>query len=328
MMPLIVFVFGFVMGMIVVGLLFSFNKNEQSCGVMRSNVRQNQALTNPLLECDSNHLYITKTLAPFKSEINKLILKYTQDPRISHVSYYFREFNNGTWFGINEEEKFNPASLLKIAVMMAVFKQAEYDPKILTETELPYITRELALQNIPVDNDLVSGASYSAERLIEQMIVESDNNALYALEPLVMDKEYEQEIHNLIGLEYTVDRDSLITVAQYSVLFRLLYNASYLNRTYSEKALQFLSRTKFSDGIRAGVGEDVVVAHKYGERGDGYDGFQLHDCGIGYYPNHDYLVCIMTRGTDLDYLKTVISGLAAETHQQVSAQASEAVQIK
>jgi len=40
------------------------------------------------------------------------------------------------------------------------------------------------------------------------------------------------------------------------------------------------------------------------------EGVQLHDCGIVYYPQRPYVICVMTKGRDLDVLKNVIKGIS------------------
>ncbi len=50
---------------------------------------------------------------PFKDRVNELVEGMLSAGRASHISVYFRDLNNGPWFGINEKEEFSPASLLK-----------------------------------------------------------------------------------------------------------------------------------------------------------------------------------------------------------------------
>ena len=97
-----------------------------------------------------------------------------------------------------------------------------------------------------------------------------------------------------------------LTVNELSLFFRVLYNATYLNRENSELALSLLTRTRFQKGIRAGIeDQNVVVASKFGERS--YDGpdrpkddKELHDIGIVYLEENPYILCVMTKGTDFD----------------------------
>ena len=83
-------------------------------------------LTNPLLR------YVTfRELRPFQSKVEELIKNEQSTGKVRDVAVYFRSLSDGMWFGINENEKFSPASLLKVPVMMAYLKLAESDPDIL-----------------------------------------------------------------------------------------------------------------------------------------------------------------------------------------------------
>ena len=48
-----------------------------------------------------------------------------------HLSVYFRNLNNGPWFGIRENEGFAPASLMKISILISYLKMSETDPNLL-----------------------------------------------------------------------------------------------------------------------------------------------------------------------------------------------------
>ena len=66
----------------------------------------------------------------------------------------------------------------------------------------------------------------------------------------------------------------------------------------SEILLGLLTETSYKNGLVAGLPEgEIKIAHKFGERKIGKL-IQLHDCGIIYYQENPYLLCIMTRGND------------------------------
>jgi beta-lactamase class A len=112
-----------------------------------------------------------------------------------------------------------------------------------------------------------------------------------------------------------------MTVHGYSGLFRILYNASYLNRDMSEKALKLLSLQDFPQGIVAGVPKGVVVSSKYGETAEGpSEKFkQLHEFGIVYHPKHRYIIGVMTRGNDFSLMAQVIQGVSKIVYNEVDA---------
>ena len=119
------------------------------------------------------------------------------------------------------------------------------------------------------------------------MIAFSDNEAknmiLENLDTETLDKIYSDLGIDIPGLR---SPDDFMTVKEYSSFFRILYNATYLNKKMSEKALEYLSHSNFSKGLLGKLPADVVVAHKFGERGLADSNTkQLHDCGIIYNSN-------------------------------------------
>jgi beta-lactamase class A len=98
----------------------------------------------------------------------------------------------------------------------------------------------------------------------------------------------------------------------------VLYYSTYLNKDYSEKALELLSNTEFTQGLVAPLPRSVTVAHKFGERAlpDGTN--QLHDCGIVYYPGHPYLLCIMTKGPDFKDLTQAIQQISSKVYSEAT----------
>lgn len=242
--------------------------------------------------------------------------------RATHVAVYFRDLDNGPWFGENLDEKFSPASLLKVPILIAVLKQAESEPALLG-LKIRYARPGVEeSQAIVSRSPLAVGQWCTVEELLRAMIVHSDNGAAYALlarvKPELLDGIY-RELH--VSSPDPLKPDDWLTVKQYSAFFRILYNASYLNKAMSRKALDILTRVDFRGGIVAGVPPGTVVAHKFGERRlAGSDLAQLHDCGIVYYPGQPYVLCVMTRGRDLFKLTEVLRDVSAEVYREVDAQ--------
>jgi hypothetical protein len=114
-----------------------------------------------------------------------------------------------------------------------------------------------------------------------------------------------------------------MSVDNYSMIFRVLFGSTYLSERYSEKALQLLSQAKYTTGIVAGVPSGVVVAHKYGIMAvpvaSAITPDYLHDCGVVYFPNHPYLLCIMTKGQNLVAQQDSVKDISALTYQWLDA---------
>lgn len=265
-----------------------------------------------------------RELIPFRESINKHIERYIESKKATLIAYYFRDLNNGPWFGINVSIEFKLASLLKVPVMMSYYRLAEQDKtaleKKITFDGVSTNTIDYNALTKPAGS-LVSGKSYTVEELIQKMIIDSDNDAFKMLVDNI-DVGLLADPYNLTEIEIlSKNQDYISTIREYSTFMRVLYNASYLSRPYSEKALQVLIQSKFKNGLVAGVPEHVEVAHKFGIRQTD-DTYQLHDCGIVYYAHFPYQICVMTQGKNLEELADVVKGLSQETYTQVSKQLS------
>jgi len=293
---------------------------------------------NPLLECELGGLIEHKSLAPFKRLVKDKVDVYLKSNQASEISVYYRELNDGQWFGIDEDKDFIGASLMKVPIMLAFFKQSQSDPDLLsTPVDISSLNEQInqyhqELENFwgvydqkpyyPPEQAVEIDQTYTIGELIDRMIIESDNQARLVLS-LLIDPEAVVSLELDLGI-YANPADlaeDYLTVKEYSAIFRYLYNASYLDRDYSEQALILLSKSKFDRGLVAGVPVGVEVAHKFGEYGLEIDGVstvqQLHDCGIVYHPVAPYLLCVMTRGQQTDNLANVIASISRLVYNQV-----------
>lgn len=309
---------GFVVGAVFVFLLIQLanHQHEQSdIGLFEDRYTDQFPLISPLLECSTSE---SKELASFDNDIEAVADKLMSNGTVTDISYYFRDLNNGLWFGINEDEKFAPASLMKLPLMISYLKQSEGDQSIL-EREYTFTSADdnYLKQNIAPEEMMTYGTVYSVSELIDRMIQYSDNSALRML--LRYGDPFQYRVFDDLSMDLPGINDSedFISVRNYSRFFRILYNASYLNEENSNKALEILSETQFKDGIVAGIPGNVIVAHKFGERLVG-EVQQLHDCGIVYAKDNPYILCVMTRGSDLNRLSTAIAELSKVTHEKVT----------
>jgi hypothetical protein len=229
------------------------------------------------------------------------------------VSVYFNDLNNSHWTGVDEDEKFEPSSMLKVVLMVGILKHAESSPEIL-DTMIYYDAKGDPGQYYKPVQPLSVGY-HSVNELLKTVIVDSDNRAM----DLLM-KDYEKDFSEA----YTKFRlpnlpnevEDFMSVRQYSVIFRSLYNSTYLSNTMSERALQLLSESTFVNGLGKNLPASVVVSHKFGEHttlhSDGtVESRELHDCGVIYKNESPYFICIMTKGKDFATLEKVIQNISA-----------------
>ena len=173
-------------------------------------------------------------------------------------------------------------------------------------------------QNYKPTKSLKSGEDYTVWQLIEQMITQSDNEALDLLRNDLGEKAINQVTLDLeIPTALTIDSDNLLRVKDYSTLFRVLYNASYLDKQNSEKALELLAKIDFKRGLVAAIPSNIIVSHKFGERSYDDGTKQLHDCGIVYYPNRPYLICVMTKGENFSSMEKTIQQISSTIYTEI-----------
>lgn len=278
---------------------------------------------NTSVVCEERDVLDKSSYDSFRSQLEEVIVLKQKASEVDEVSVYFRDLKHGPIFGINEQADFAPASLLKLPLAFVFFSASETQPELLQKKVLLEGDTDTDLQRIQPTVTAVPGREYTIEELMKNMIVYSDNASYDALEAFISKEERRAGIRNFIfqqiGIIDPKDRvEETVTVNGYATLFRLLYNASFLDLECSEKLLEWLAQSDYGYGLEGGVPEDVVVAHKFGERNiPGTNTRQLHDCGIVYYPGNPYLLCVMTRGTDWNSLERTIQHISALTWAEV-----------
>ena len=213
--------------------------------------------------------------------------------------------------------------MLKVPLMIAVLKKAESSPGLLKRSisfngDKDYNT----IQNFKPEQTLSPGGSYTIDELLYRMIVYSDNNASALIEDN-FGVSIMNDLYKTAGLEKPLPdiTKNVLSVQEYSRFFQVLFNASYLNTEMSEKALGYLAESHFEFGLLRAIPPRVMVAHKFGEYADEEEhSKQLHDCGIVYYPDHPYLLCVMTKGSPFGDTFKTIREISAAVYQAIDEQ--------
>ena len=249
-------------------------------------------------------------LVDLQQKIISIINQYHTNQGVTTASVYIREYANNEWISINENEKYEPGSLFKVPILIAILKMNENNPGFLNKKVIfskPFsIDKNVAYAS----KSIQLGQSYTINELLMYMIKYSDNNATALLETH-MKPEVFQKLFSDIGLEVPniAAKQYLFTVNQYSLFMRTIFNAGYLTINDSEFAAGLLTQCNFKEGIVKGLPSNIELAHKFGESGNMTEK-QLHESAIIYLKNKPYLLTIMTKGKDNKVLSQLIAAIS------------------
>ncbi|MBK9336248.1 MAG: serine hydrolase [Lewinellaceae bacterium] len=256
--------------------------------------------TRPLLsaepDCES------PIFAAFKAELAVLVDSLQSVGAITEASVYLREFDHGQGLVFNADTRYHPASLMKVALLLSTLRIAEATPGLLTKKlrYTPPAADQISTQyyNFP---SIEAGKEYTVHDLLYYMAANSDNHATWMLAGR-LDPGSTPKLFFDLGLPKPAEGEMAfsMTAAEISVLFKAIFNSSYLNPEYSDYAARLLSHCAFREGFGKGFPNGTKMWHKFGEwRYPGQD-YELHESGVVYVQEVPYLITVMTKGKNTD----------------------------
>ncbi len=286
-------------------------------------------LISPLLVCNVEPQDLEDSMKELRDGLNRKMTEAKEKGQITSAAVYMR-LKGGQELEINGEEKFSPASLRKVPLLMALYKTVEKQPDILNTTKIEVTGKDQnGAQEIKPAEAIESGKTYLLNELVEKMIKYSDNNSASLLVSLV-GSDALPDLFNKLQIPFTkFDKDFTNATNQDSVrardiglFFRVLFNATYLNSDLSEKIMQLLTEVDYKNGLVAGVPSGTKVAHKFGLWSISNSNGQvvereLHDCGVVYHPNSPYILCVMTKSkAEIPQIESFIKDVSAEVYAE------------
>lgn len=245
-------------------------------------------------------------------DLRKILTDYVkknhlEDNNDTSFSMYFEYLPSGNSIGINEKSSFIAASLLKVPIIMGVYKYIE-NGKIKEDTMLTLNDEDLD----PNFGDLWKkgiGATISVSEAIKLTLSDSDNTAKAVLFNNVPIQTL-TDVYNYLDIPSDTESNTpVVSAKNYSSILRSLYLSTYLSLDSSQKILTQLTTTPFNDKIAAGVPNGVKVAHKIGIHDTANSKGSIYtDCGIIYATKRPYILCMMMRDTEDNvrtHMKTV-----------------------
>lgn len=229
-------------------------------------------------------------LTSLEDQLNNLAALY---PSI-HPSVYVWDYETGNYVDINADEIFPTASIIKLPVLVELFRSIEknqltiYDEMPLTEYYRSEGSGSLQFK--------AANSTYTIDKLARMMITESDNSATNmlmarlgsmtdinsALRQWGLKHTYVQTwLPDLGGTNHSTARD----------MAQILYNIdnpNFLSNESREKIFDYMGHVHNNRLIAAGLPAGATFLHKTGDIGK-----MLGDAGIVYAPNgKKYIVVI------------------------------------
>ena len=254
----------------------------------------NRLLLTPTIEkthSEITTMYHTNEMAGLKSQLTNLMKQY---PMIK-PSIYVWEYEKGQYVDINGDNLYSAASIIKLPVLVRLFKSIEanqmtiYDEMLLTDYYQSSGSGNLQYAQ--------TGRKYSLDNLAKTMIQDSDNTSTN----MIMAKLGGMDDINVglrdWGISRTYVRTWLpdlkgtnkTTAKDMAKILYNLDNPGFLNINSREFIIDYMSHVKNNRLIAAGLGDGAMFIHKTGDIGT-----MLGDAGIVFAPNgKKYIVVIL-----------------------------------
>ena len=294
----------------IIVLSYIFTPKDQKMKDTNSTLRKTFSLISPRVFIENPNDILINFM-----NLRTALRTYSSTVKEPH-GIYFEYLPSGVSIGINEKESFIVASLLKVPLVMSVFKKIE-DHKIKL-SDLVTIEEQHLDPYFGTLWKKGAGTKLSIEELMRHAIIFSDNTAQKTLYSTLSDKDVE-DVYDSLDIPKELDgTQPVVSSKNYSSILRSLYLSSYLQEENSQNLLQSLTQTPFSDKIVAGVPVNITVAHKIGVHLGGLVHSEIYsDCAIVYVPNRPYILCIMMK-SDEPTAQTTMKNISRIIYEYIS----------
>jgi beta-lactamase class A len=185
-------------------------------------------------------------------------LKRYLDTRIGEYSFYFEDIDSGYTYSLNEKNAMPSASCIKIPIAMALLKEVEGGAVDLEQRF--FISKEEMVEGAGIIHEL-DEKEYSLRELLTAMLIQSDNTATNKIIDALGMEKINASIKELKLKETTLKRkmmdfeargkglDNFSSSCDLGRCLKILHQASYLNRDYSDFMINILKRSQNREKI-------------------------------------------------------------------------------
>jgi beta-lactamase class A len=174
------------------------------------------------------------SLDNIKQSISDLVDSAKASGKLVSASVYLRVYSKGDWTSYNIDERYHPASLSKVPILITYMHMAEKTPGLL-DKKIFFAKRDTSLPSQYYNSLTLSpGHNYSVKELLRYMIAYSDNDATTLLWKQMNFDDYNTTFTDLNLPKPSYKFEELqLSAKEYATFFRALYNGSYLSNEAS-----------------------------------------------------------------------------------------------
>lgn len=229
-----------------------------------------------------------------------------------NVSIYFEYLPTGANIVVNRDLALWPASLMKIPIALAVMKKIEKGEwKLTNELVLFNEDKDIRFGNLHKEP---TGSRLTIEKLLEEMLTNSDNTARQMFIRNLDLIEVADVIEHL-GLEDIFNADKQVTAKKFSIFWRALFVSTYLSPEYSQKLIEIMAKSQFGGYLAKGLPDGITFSHKIGV--DAVNNV-FSDSGIVYQPDRSYILTVMIQEPDGQKARALMKEISEKIYSYVA----------
>ncbi|MDQ4063183.1 MAG: serine hydrolase [Actinomycetota bacterium] len=250
-------------------------------------------------------------------------IEYYADDYEGTAGVYVQDVNGGFGYGVNPDEAFFGASVMKIPLLVAVFRKID-------EGE---ISLEDSVKTEP--GDWAGGAGWlqweepGTPHLVQDhlwmMMTQSDNVATNALLRLVGGPEYVNEVAKDMGASDTffyqkvtseraavLQLDNTTTPRDMATILGKIASGTAASRESCQKIIEIMSQNELQSSIKDGLPADVEASKKGGWLYKVYD-----EAGIVWHEDRPYVIAIFSKhgSEDVEVGKALLRGISKAAYK-------------
>ena len=242
-----------------------------------------------------------RRLEPGVEEVKKAVEGYD-----GVAGVYVRDLNGGWGYGVRPDEEFFSASVIKVPVMVAVYREIDQGKLSISDT---FVTRpEDWASGAGTLQWETAGTPHTVGDYLSRMITQSDNVAANALVRVVGGRAYVNEVARSMGASDTLlyqkitsERaiipalDNRTTPRDMTTMLQQIAAGKAASPESCRAMVELLRENTLESWLEAGIPKGVVVANKAGWIYKVYD-----EVGIVFHRKRPYAVAILSEGGPAD----------------------------